>query len=121
MNFYTSLFTGTLIFLVIVLIILGYCMSLSRKNQTYPPSIADCPDYYTLNVEGVCKIGSNIYSNDISCNSVNFTKEPYISDGIGPTSGLCARKLWSLKCGVTWDGISNNDNICYTDYVKPYS
>jgi hypothetical protein len=121
MNFYTSLFTGTIILLVVLLIIIGYLMSLSRKNETYPPSLKECPDYYSLDVSGVCKIGSNIYSNDISCNSEKFTKDQYKKDGTGPTSGLCAKKLWAIKCGVTWDGVTNNDNLCYVDYVKPYS
>ena len=125
MNFYTSLFTGTLIFLVIVLIIMGFCMYLSRKNQTYPPSISDCPDYYTLDVDGVCKASSNIYSNelidliDISCSSQDFSKPQYKGKGSGFLSGMCAKKMWANKCNVSWDGLTNNDNICYQDYIAP--
>jgi hypothetical protein len=122
MNFYTSLFTGTLVFLVITLIIIGFCMVITKKSQTYPPSVADCPDYYSLDVDGVCKIGSNIYSNDISdvsCNVQDFSKPLYLGKGIGIDSGMCNKKLWANKCGVSWDGITTNDNICYQEYNKP--
>ena len=48
MNFYTKLLIGTLVFLILTLALVGYFMSISGKNQVYPPSIADCPDHYTL-------------------------------------------------------------------------
>ena len=120
MDFYTSLFVGTIVFLIIMLCIVGYFMSLSKKKQTYPPSIADCPDYYSLDSTGLCKIGSNIKASNISCNVEDFKLDKYkkgasdLSSGSDFTSGLCAKKMWANKCEVSWDGITNNDEICYT-------
>ena len=114
MDFYTTLFISTLVFLIITLGFVGYFMSLSRKNETYPPSTSDCPDYYSLDSKGICNIGKNITVNDPSCNSVDFSQPKYNVTGTNFTSGLCAKKLWANKCGIKWDGISNNTNLCYS-------
>ena len=114
MDFYTSLFTATFIFLIVILCIVGYFMSLSKKKQTYPPSIADCPDYYSLNKDGACKIGANIEVSQVTCNVENFKQDKYKKEGNDFTSGLCSKKMWANKCDVSWDGITNNDDICYT-------
>jgi hypothetical protein len=114
MDFYTTLFVSTMIFLVVILCIIGYFMSISKKKQTYPPSIADCPDYYSLNSNGSCKIGANIKASDIMCNSEDFKQDKYKKEGYDFTSGLCAKKMWANKCEVTWDGITNNDSLCYS-------
>jgi hypothetical protein len=92
-------------------------MSLSNANQTYPPSIADCPDNYSLNGK-FCVAGSNInvVDRDISCVKVDFTSSNYSISGTGSKSGSCAKKLWANQCQVKWDGITNNDNLCYTDF-----
>ena len=119
MDFYTSLFAGTIVFLIIILAIMGYFMAQSRSKEVYPPTVADCPDYYSLDAGGTCKIGKGISVSDPSCNSQNFTESIYTVTGTGSASGLCAKKMWTSKCGVTWDGISNNDRLCYSDYVKP--
>ena len=113
MDFYTSLFTATIIFLIVVLVFVGYFMSLTKKNQTYPPSVANCPDYYSLNSNGSCKIGANIKVNDTACNIEDFTQSKYKTEGTHFSSGLCAKKMWANKCEVAWDGITNNDDICY--------
>jgi hypothetical protein len=119
MDFYTSLFAGTIVFLIIILAIMGYFMATSRSKEVYPPTIADCPDYYSLDPKGVCNIGKGISVTDPSCNSQSFKIDPYIATGTGTSSGLCAKKMWAGRCGVTWDGVSNNDRLCYSDYVKP--
>ena len=118
MDFYKSLFMGTIIFLIIVLAIVGYCMSLANKNQVYPPSIGDCPDHYSLNGK-FCVAGSNlgVIDRDISCVKMDFTDSRYTIAGSGSSSGLCAKKIWANQCQVKWDGVTNNDNLCYSDYV----
>jgi len=114
MDFYTSLFTATIIFLIITLIFVGYFMSLTKKNQTYPPSIANCPDFYSLDSNGSCRIGSSIKVVNSLCNSEDFNQDKYKVEGMNFTSGLCAKKIWANKCTVKWDGITNDDNICYS-------
>lgn len=115
MDFYTSLFIGTMVFLVFVLIIVGYFMSLSKTNQLFPPVLSDCPDYYSLNKDNMCVLSSKIRLNVANnyCRAEDFTQKKYKRKGTNFRSGLCAKKLWANDCTVKWDGITNNDNICY--------
>ena len=113
MNFYTHLFIGTIVFLILTLIVVGYCMTLS-KNQEYPPAIADCPDYYSLDASGHCNIGKTISGTNSICNNENFNQNKYTKSGTDFDSGLCAKKLWANDCDVKWDGITNNEALCYT-------
>jgi len=118
MDFYTSLFLGTIVFLIIVLLLFGYYMSLYNKNVTYPPTIADCPDNYVLD-NSFCVAGNNIRV-DSSCNNINFSISPYTNTGtdfkrkLGYASGDCKKKLWAQSCSVAWDGISNNEALCFS-------
>ena len=113
MDFYTSLILGTFVFLIIVLLLFGYYMSLYNKNVTYPPTIADCPDNYVLD-NSYCVPSNNIRVYDTSCNRVNFSISPYSNTGSSYGSGKCKKKLWSQSCKVAWDGISNNESLCFS-------
>ena len=37
----------------------------------------------------------------------------YQTPGMGPDSGICQKKRWAIDCGVNWDGITNNNDVCY--------
>jgi hypothetical protein len=112
MDFYTSLFLGTVICVIILLVIVGYCMYLSKGNETYPPSIANCPDYYTVDDVSGCIASSGINVTP-DCSFNNFLDPKFLPSGTNFDSGNCQKKLWAEKCNVTWDGITNDSNICY--------
>jgi hypothetical protein len=114
MGFYKSLLIGTLVSLIIVLAIMGVILGNSAKEQTFPPEYSTCPDYYTISSGNQCKINSTIYSNsNADCMNKSFDASNFQVGGTGPLSGLCAKKQWAKTCGVTWDGITNNSDICY--------
>jgi hypothetical protein len=114
MGFYRSLLIGTLVSLIIVLAIMGVILSNSSKDVPFPPQFGMCPDYYTISSDNKCKINSNIYSNvNADCMNKSFDDTKYTMPGTGPLSGLCEKKKWANTCGVSWDGITNNSNICY--------
>ena len=46
-------------------------------------------------------------------NMQNFTTTKYSVSGTNFSSGLCAKKRWANDCQVKWDGITNNDTLCY--------
>ena len=114
MDFYTSLFLGTVAFLIIILLVFGYYMSIYNKNVTYPPIISDCPDNYTLD-NSFCISNPNVsnFILDPSCNNINFLLTPYTNTGSSYESGKCKKKLWAQSCSVDWDGISNDHSLCY--------
>jgi hypothetical protein len=114
MGFYKSLLIGTLVSLIIVLAIMGVILGNYASNQTFPPEYSMCPDYYTIDSSKVCKINSDIYSTvKADCMNKNFDDSSYKVKGTGPLSGLCKKKQWANDCGVSWDGITNNADICY--------
>ena len=114
MVFYKSLLIGTLVSLIIVLAIMGVIMSNSSKKTTFPAEYGMCPDYYTINSENVCRINSDIYSSvNADCMNKSFNDSKFKVGGTGPVSGLCKKKEWANTCGVSWDGITNNSDICY--------
>ncbi len=114
MGFYKSLLIGTLVSLIIVLAIMGVMLGNSTKSDKFPPQYSTCPDYYTIGTGDICKINSTIYSSsNADCMNKSFSDSKYIIGGTGPLSGLCEKKKWANTCGVAWDGITNNSEICY--------
>jgi hypothetical protein len=114
MDFYKSILILAVLSLIIILSIFGVILSNMSKKQIYPANISKCPDYYSL-VSGTCVSNETIYSksNELSCSNFDYEKEEYNVSGMGPSSGLCLKKKWANDCGVSWDGITNNSNICY--------
>jgi hypothetical protein len=113
MGFYKSFLIGNIVTLIIILSILGVILSNTIAKQNFPAEYNPCPDYYTIDTNGNCLINNTIYSSsDISCTNKKFTDNNYLVGGTGPLSGLCAKKTWANNCGVTWDGITNNSDIC---------
>ena len=122
------------IILVISLTIIGLVMYYDKHKYTFPPKVSACPDYWVDS--NFLKSGDNAeqYSDsgvdastlgtDMCVNVkklgvcqnqkvMNFNESPYNDSGTsGPTSGACAKAKWAKKCRITWDGISNNPDIC---------
>jgi len=97
MDFYTNLLLGTVGSVIVVLIIMGYFMSLAKGKQDYPPSIANCPDNYTIDLSGNCTAPSTMTflpGADKDCSYNNFSNKPFIATGTGFESGNCKKKLW---------------------------
>ena len=112
MDFYKTLFIGTIVFLILTLAVMGYFMSISKGKMKFPPVYASCPDNYLLD-SSLCVANTSL-TVDTSCNYLDFTGSSY--DGIGTNfeSGLCKKKLLSRSCDITWDGITNNGSLCYS-------
>lgn len=101
-----------IILLIIILVIVGLSIRNTRKNKTWPPIVADCPDYW-LDASGDGSKCVNV--KDLgTCNggiapgqhlNMDFTVEPY--NGV---DGLCKKYKWANTCGVTWDGITNSSS-----------
>ena len=115
MNFYKTTLTIMAVILIICLAMIGTTMA-STEAVKYPPIMNECPDYYRKEATGCVSKISDIANSD-SCNSVNFGDKALYpnneNSGMGPESAICEKKKWAIGCGVNWDGITNNDNICY--------
>ena len=114
---------------IIALIVVGYILYFTSKNSTFPPYDTQCPTYYRLDETGkICEYdktyegtsypalaqsGSNNTTNNqgLECSKVpiaTFNQSGFSSDEV-----LCAKNRWAHKCGVYWDGVTNNNNACF--------
>lgn len=101
-HFYKIVIILSTIILVIVLTVIGYSLKNFKKNKIFPPITSDCPDHWVadasncLNVKGLG-----------TCSDTNFNTDYYNAH-----DGNCKKAEWAKNCGLTWQGITTNDNIC---------
>jgi len=108
-----TIFIWTIIVLVSTLSLVAYILSVTKKTYKFPPQINSCPDYFHINSYGDCYDKNKVFNEDDNiCFSENFNKVIYNNSGTGTESGLCKKKTWANKCKVTWDGITNNSQLC---------
>jgi hypothetical protein len=125
MNFQKIVLIIAFIILIVTLVFMYYALKKATNTETWPPVIADCPDYwvdlsgngaacFNSHNLGTCNLPSRASDLGpiIDKNLMNFNQSPY-SD---PTNGICSKYTWANNCGVTWDGITYGvPNPCSND------
>ena len=118
MNYYKTVSIIALILLIICLTFIGVSISSASKSYKFPPHVAQCPDYFVMDSSGACVDVKQILPDGSNCDEKNF-KQDMIENGIdgtlperGPFSELCLKKEWADSCGLNWDGITNNPEVC---------
>ena len=100
------------VILIIMLSIIGYLLAKSKlDNDTWPPTIAVCPDYWedATGTGKHCTNPHNLGRCDVSSfgsegvNLTAFTK-PELRCEMG--------KILKEDCNLTWDGVTNDDDAC---------
>lgn len=110
--FQKSVATVAIIILIITLCIIGISLYRTKYNSKYPPVIANCPDYWdasgNLDISNnfVCVNSMNLGSSTCS-NTMNFSTSSWQGD-----NSLCQKYKWAKSCNLTWDGITDNADIC---------
>jgi len=104
---------AAIIILIIALVFIGITLSYS-KEQTWPPMVPDCPDYWSVDGSGNCvnvkDLGTCPPKGDSKHLVMDFSKDPYAG-----TQGTCNKYNWANRCGVSWDGITYGvTNPCQT-------
>lgn len=103
--------TIAIIFLVIFLIYIAFMMHYNKTKSVYPPVTGNCPDYWIDQSTGNssnCVNVKNLGKSSASCPKNMDFNTSLFSGG----TGLCAKSVWAKNCDLTWDGITNNVNIC---------
>jgi len=96
-----------IICLIAALIFVGYAMYQKQYDVKFPPVSSQCPDYWTAKDKkcfntkhlGSCATGKDA--------SVDFNTKFFQGH-----NGACRKANWAKRCGVSWDGISNNTHAC---------
>ena len=124
-QFQKVILTSSSIILVVSLLFLGYFLTKSLYEDSYPAVISDCPDYWdvTRDVDGnqTCINTSTI--NDVGgphaasdqCTNPSVIDQ-FMGSGNDTDAILCEKYSWARKCNVVWDGISNNNKACQELY-----
>jgi hypothetical protein len=108
---------SAIIILIIALVFIGISLKKSN-NQNWPPSVADCPDYWAIDGSGnntscinVKDLGTCPPKGNENHLIMNFNKKPF-----NGSNATCQKYLWAKKCGLSWDGITYGvQNPCQTD------
>ena len=109
-NFQKIILFFTITLLILVLTFVAFAISQEKINKTFPPVTYECPDYWNYDV-----------SNN-KCINVNNLGKPrddgsIISDiDLKNFNSSCEKYAFSKDYNLSWEGISNNNdliNICY--------
>jgi hypothetical protein len=116
MNFQKIVLTMATVLLITILVVIGIFLSKASIEQTWPPIIGECPDYW-IDMSGngeACfnskSLGRCNIPSDSNLNTMNFNQSPFTGD-----NGNCSKYNWATSCKVTWDGITSGiKNPCDT-------
>jgi hypothetical protein len=96
-----------IVVLIIALVIIAVALTYS-SNDTWPPMVPGCPDYWVMDGSGnnatctnIKDLGTCPPNNGQQHLVMNFNTDPYTG-----TQGSCNKYNWSNNCGVSWDGIT---------------
>ena len=113
--------------LIISLSILAFFLSKSLHEDSFPPIITDCPDYWDVSLNPNVDNDDSVYCiNNTNINVGNRTTETTNECyqppegiqhklkwiGLNEEDTLCKKFTWANNCNVVWDGITNNNKAC---------
>tara|TARA_B100001093_G_C26264120_1_gene774041 strand:+ start:52 stop:432 length:381 start_codon:yes stop_codon:yes gene_type:complete len=120
-SFNKTVIISALVILVISLTILGVFVAKALSEAKFPPVVADCPDYWDVELTDdgktrcVNNTNINTYTNaeaeGNNQNCSNYPTENFYATGSTPTKVLCSKYDWADKCGIVWDGVTNSTEI----------
>ena len=92
MSFQKTVLIIALIVLSVMLFFIALAMKGLKKSQEYPPEVSECPDYWTINDQGICSPSLN------KNNSGSKGCQLYIEGD---------KAIFAQNCGIEWDGLTN--------------
>ena len=97
------IYISTIVF-VITMILIGMSLYSLNKSGTFPPNIAQCPDYFKVIGKNKCQNVKQLGT----CPEEIFDFEESQYKGV---SGLKNKYNKAIECGWVWDGITNNSQF----------
>lgn len=109
MSFQYTILKVAIFVLVLFLVFIGYKMYKNRLDDVEQRIIGSCPDYWRLSKSGerlICENNKNLGKKTCS-KTMDFNVQPW-----NLQDGLCRKFNWAKGCDLTWDGITNDSNVC---------
>ena len=119
-GFQKIVLTVAIIVFILLLIFIGSVLYQNKYGSAFPPIVSNCPDYW-LDMEedtGTNQDGDNSKTKVKCFNAKNLGNKScqkvmdFSSDMWSGSDGACRKYKWAKACDLTWDGITNKDNIC---------
>lgn len=120
-SFKYSVLYVSVIILIIALVVIGLSIKNSVSTTTWPPVIGNCPDFWKfddssrecVNINGLGKTDDSYCPNypssgNTTCGRFNFEDNTSYSGNVGK----CEKQKWADSLGLSWDGITNNRDLC---------
>ena len=109
-SFQTTVMSISIVLLIICLIFVGISLYRNKYNQDFPPSVANCPDFWldqsTKNNGSKCVNNQNL-GNSQCQKTMDFSGSMWSGD-----AGLCNKLKWARSCDLSWDGLDNSSLKC---------
>ena len=102
--FQKTVLTVATVILIIYLCFIGIILYRQKNNYTYPPVIANCPDYWDIS-GNLCRNSLNLGKSTCS-NTMDFTTAQWSG-----SNNLSKKYKWAKTCNLTWDGITDNADL----------
>ena len=99
-SFQQIVLTFAIIFLIFILVIIGYSLSNSKTAVKWPPMVANCPDYW----EDIT--ADTVTNGSITCRNTQGMGTCVADKTFLKTDTPCDKYKWATRCGATWDGIT---------------
>ena len=103
--FQKSVTTVAIVILIITLCFIGIALYRAKYNSAYPPVLANCPDYWDAS-GNFCVNSMSLGNTNPGCTQpIDFTSPQW-------SGSVCSKYEWARSCNLTWDGITDNPDLC---------
>lgn len=114
----------TIAIIIFIFLMIFIASVLHNNTGEFPPTLADCPDYWldkqkTINSSGEFGEGDKDSKTKQTCYNVqNLGKTScsktmdFTGDFWQGSTGLCNKYKWAKSCDLTWDGITSDTTLC---------
>jgi hypothetical protein len=110
-SFKQTVLIVAIILLIVSLIIIGIIMSKAKSKEQFPPIRGSCPDYWIDVADKDKKTSKCVNDQNLGDPKCDQTMDFSIHRWTG-VQGACNKQKWARSCNLTWDGITNNHELC---------
>jgi len=116
-NYNKTVLVVASVLLILGLVIIGFFITSTQKNSSYPPVISDCPDYWdvgydTSNKKTCTARTINVGPASASADCRSYPVASFNVSGTSDNAIICEKNKWAKRCNIHWDGITNNSQAC---------
>ena len=104
LTFQTTVLIIAIAILIFSLVVIGFMLKRSYKDQKWPPVVGTCPDYWDVSGNMCMPNATGLNAGSTGTTSFDYT----ISDYTG-TNGNCNLYRWASTNQVIWDGINSGN------------